>query len=333
MDPPVTPNVTRAGQHRRPMTDQLLAALLAVVGVGAIVWGAEAFAEHLAAAATRLGVTPFALALLLAGAEPEELATAVAATVREAPAIAFGDVVGANVTVCLVALGVGALVAPLPFGRRVLRYGVLALPLGAVAVAFAWDGRVDRVEGALLVAGYVAYVAGIWRAERRPPALGETGELEEATGRQGRVGRELAVVVAGLAAMVVGATLLVDGVRDLVDAEADQARLSLTIVGFVTGFELVVLAWSSARRGISEAVVAGVVGSYAYNATMTLGVAAVVRPLRLADAALLHPSLLAMLASLGVVLALALRRGSLGRVEGAILLALYPVFVAVALLS
>ena len=317
------------------MTDQIAASVLAAIGVAVIVWGAEAFAEHLAGAATRLGVTPFALALLLAGAEPEELATAVAATVRGAPAIAFGDVVGANVTVCLVALGVGALVAPLPFGPRVLRYGLLALPLGVLAVAFAWDGRVGRTEGAVLVAGYVAYVAGIWLAERRPPALGETAELEEAAGstRRGRVGRELAVVIAGLLAMVVGATLLVDGVRDLVEAEADQARVSLTIVGFATGFELVVLAWSSARRGITEAVVAGVVGSFAYNATMTLGVAAVVRPLRVTDAALLHPSLLAMLLSLGVVLALAVRRGSLSRPDGVLLLALYPAYVAAVVLS
>jgi cation:H+ antiporter len=306
-----------------------------VAGVALIVWGAEAFAEHLAGAATRLGVTTFALALLLAGAEPEELTTAVAATVRESPAIAFGDVVGANVTICLVALGVGALVAPLPFGRRVLRYGVLALPLGILAVAFAWDGRVGRAEGGVLVAGYVAYVAGIWVAERRPPTLGETGELEEAaeSAAGGRVGRELVVVVAGLAAMVVGATLLVDGVRELVEAEADQARLSLTIVGFATGFELVVLAWSSARRGITEAVVAGVVGSFAYNATMTLGVAALVRPLHVTDADLLHPTLLAMVLSLGLVLVLALRRRALGRPEGALLLALYPVYVGVAVLS
>lgn len=72
---------------------------------------------------------------------------------------------------------------------------------------------------------------------------------EAAEQRSSRVGKELAYVLAGLAAMVVGATLLVDGIRDLVDAEAAQIKLSLTIVGFATGFELVVLAWSSARRG------------------------------------------------------------------------------------
>ena len=104
--------------------------VLGLLGVGAIVWGAEAFARHLGDAAVALGVSSFALALLLAGAEPEELATGVASSLRHAPAIAFGDVVGANVTMCFVALGVGALVAPLPFGPRVRLYGLLGLPVG-----------------------------------------------------------------------------------------------------------------------------------------------------------------------------------------------------------
>jgi len=319
------------------MLDVLGSLALATVGVAAIVWGAENFAEHLARAATRMGVSMFALALLLAGAEPEELATAVTASVRGAPAIAFGDVVGTNVTICLVALGLGAVVAPLPFGRRVLRYALLGLPVAAAAVAFAWDGRVGRAEGAILVVLYVGYVAAIWVAERRPPVLGETAELEEAaqageSGRPSRVGKEFAIVLAGLGAMVVGAVLLVDGVRDLVDAEADQTRVSLTIVGFVTGFELVVLAWSAARRGISDAVVAGVVGSYAYNATMTLGAAAVLRPLGVTDADLLHLPMVAMLVALAAVVLLSLRRRALNRADGFAMLAAYPAFVALALL-
>jgi hypothetical protein len=180
----------------------------------------------------------------------------------------------------------------------VARYAVLGVPVGVVAVACAWDGRVGRPEGALLVGLYVAYVATIWVAERQPPALGETGELAEASAGDGpgggRIGRELLLVIAGLAAMVIGATVLVDAVRALVSDEVDQVRVSLTVVGFVTGFELVVLAWSAARRGISEAVVAGVVGSWAYNATMTLGAAAVVRPLQIGEPAPLRLPMVAM---------------------------------------
>ena len=304
-------------------------AVLAVAGVALIVWGAETFAEHLARASHRLGVSMFALALLLAGAEPEELATAVTATLRHAPAIALGDVIGANVTVALVALGVGAVLTGVPFGPRVWRYGLLGVPVGVLSVVFAWDGAVTRVEGAVLVLLYVGYVALIWIGERRPPALGETAELDDAAleHRERRVGKELVLVVAGVAGMVVGAVLLVDGVRHLAHGEASQARVSLTIVGFATGFELVVLAWSSARRGITDAVVAGVVGSYAYNATMTLGAAAVVRPLSITDAAVLHGPFLAMVAALVAVLALAVPRRRLDRRAGVVLLVAYVAFV------
>lgn len=62
--------------------------LVILAGTAVIVWGAELFAEHLGAAAVRLRVSVFALSLLLAGAEPEELATAVAAAWKEVPAIA-----------------------------------------------------------------------------------------------------------------------------------------------------------------------------------------------------------------------------------------------------
>ena len=302
-------------------------------GIAMIVWGAEAFAEHLGRASVRLGVSSFALALLLAGAEPEELATAVAATLRGSPGIALGDVVGANVAICLVALGVGAWIAPLPFRAGVMRYALLGLPLGAVGAWFVWDGEVGRIEGAILVALYAAYVGVIWWVERKPPALGEVGELAEAreaaeAGKPSRVGRDLAFVLAGVGAMTAGATLLVEAVQRISGVEATQTRLGLTLVGFSTGFELVVLAWSAARRGISEAVVAGVVGSFAYNTTMTLGAGALARPLLLADAAMLHVPVLLMLGSLALVVLLAARRGRLARIEGAILLMTYPVFIA-----
>jgi len=273
----------------------------------------------------------------LAGAEPEELATTVTASLRKVPAIAFGDVIGANIAMCLVALPVGALVAPLPFGHRVRWYALLALPLGVVAAIVMWNGHVGRPAGALLVTLYVAYVAAIWLRERRPPALGEVAELAagdaghagdgEEGPRSRRVGRELALVLVGVAALAVGSIVLVEATRSISGVESTQTNLSLTLVGFATTLELVVLAWSSARRGVTEAVVAAVVGSFAYNATMSLGAAALVRPLSIADADLLHGPTVVMLAALAAVIAIAVPRRHLGRAGGVALLAAYPVFV------
>ena len=310
---------------------------LAIVGTGAIVWGAELFAEHLSVASVRLGVSAFALAILLAGAEPEELVTAVTASLRKAPAIAVGDVIGANIAICLVALGVGAVIAPLPFDGRVRRYALAGIPAGVLAAAIAWDGEDDRPEGAVLILFYVAFVAVIWIVERRPPVLGEAGELEEAqdhpaTAGRGRIGRELVLVLAGVAAMALGASVLVESIRRISGVEATQARLGLVVVGFATAFELVVLAWSAARRGITAAVVAGVVGSFTYNATMTLGAGALARPLHISDAELMRGPWILMVGALVVVLALAWRTQRLDRRAGIACLALYPIAVGVILL-
>jgi cation:H+ antiporter len=330
-----------------PQTLLALVALLA--SVAAIVWGAETFAEHLTDASARLRVSTFALALLLAGAEPEELVTSVTAALRGAPAIAYGDVIGTNVAMCTVALGLGALVAPLPFGPRVRRYALLALPVALIATVLVWDGHLGRAEGALLVGLYAAYVGLIWRAERHPPALGELSELDDhdrqhraaaaptgaavPTQARSRVGRELLLVLAGLAAMAGGATVLVEAVRRISSIEETQTKLSLTVVGFATAFELIVLAVAAARRGMTETVLASVVGSFAYNTTMTLGAGALARPLQVLAADQLHLPLLAMLGVLLAVLALALPTGRLTRPAGALLLAAYPAFILLVLAS
>jgi len=328
--------------------ETLLALVALLASVAAIVWGAETFAEHLTDASARLGVSTFALALLLAGAEPEELATSVTAALRGVPAIAYGDVIGTNVAMCTVALGLAALIAPLPFGPRVRRYALLALPVGVVAVVLVWDGHLGRGEGALLVSLYAAYVALIWVAERHPPSIGEVSELDDhdhepqptaSTGAavptrvRSRVGRDLLLVLAGLAAMAGGATVLVEAVRRLSGIEETQTKLGLTVVGFATAFELVVLAVSAARRGMPETVLASVVGSFAYNVTMTLGAGALARPLTVLAANQLHLPLLAMLGALLAVLALALPTGRLTRPAGALLLAAYPAFIALVLAS
>lgn len=304
-----------------------------VAGMGAIVWGAELFAEHLAAASARLGVSAFALALLLAGAEPEELATVATASARGVDGVAFGDVIGANAAVVTLALAAGVFVTTMPFGPRVRRYGLGGLAAALLAAIIVWDGAVSRPEGAILVAGYIVFVATIWIAERQPPALGETSELNEERTGPSRVGRDLALVITGLAALTAGSIALVEGVRKLSGIETTQTKLGLTVVGFATAFELVVLAWSASRRGITDAVVAGVVGSYAYNLTMSLGAGALIAPIAITDATTIRAPYVAMALLLALVLAVSTRNQTLRKSHGPILLFGYTAFTVTALLA
>jgi cation:H+ antiporter len=306
--------------------------LLLAVAAALLVGGAELFVENSAAAARRLGVTLVAVGLLLAGAEPEELITAAIAAARDRPGLAAGDAIGANVTMLTVCLGLAAVVRPWALGRRVRQYAVLA----SVAGAFAWlallDGQVGRVEGGALVAAYVVLVAVIWWREREPPALGELAEVEGSDGdgdaarRSPAVGLLLALV--GVALMAVGGDVAVRGAVRVVDSlgRSDSA-VGLTILALATTAELFAIVWAAARHDVPELAVAGIVGSAVYNATATLGVAALVAPLHDQDIAL--PAFGAAVLPL-VVLALA-RGARLGRWAGALLVAGYAAYVVLVL--
>jgi cation:H+ antiporter len=307
------------------MLGLLLLAGAAVLLVG----GAELFVENAAAAARRLGVTVLAVGILLAGAEPEELLTAVIAAGHNRPGLAAGDAIGANVTMLTACLGLAALVRPLRLGRRVMQYAVLSAVAGGLALLALLDGHVGRVEGALLVLAYAALVALVWWREREPPKLGELAELDDGDdegSRSATAGLLLALV--GVAGMLFGGDLAVRGAVRVVESfgRTDSA-VGLTVLALATTAELFALVFSAARHDVPEIAVAGVVGSAAYNATATLGAAALTHPLTVDG--LVVPAAVAAL--LPVVVLLLAARGRLGRPAAALLVAGYVGFVVLVL--
>jgi cation:H+ antiporter len=303
--------------------------LLLAVAAALLVGGAELFVENAVAAAGRLGVTVLAVGVLLAGAEPEELITAAVAAGRDRPGLAAGDAIGANITMLTVCLGLAALVRPLQLSRRIRQYAVLAAAAGLLAWLVLLDDRVSRVEGAALVSAYVLLVALIWWREREPPALGELAEIGEDDGAEPRrpaVGLLLAVL--GIALMAVGGDVAVRGaVRVVASLGRTDSAVGLTILALATTAELFAIVWAAARHDVPEIAVAGIVGSAVYNATATLGVAALVAPLR--DQRVTGPALLA--AVLPVVVLVLARGARLGRLAGALLVAGYVAYVVVVL--
>ena len=304
--------------------------LLLVGAAVLLVGGAELFVENAAGAARRLGVTVLAVGILLAGAEPEELLTAVIAALRDRPGLAVGDALGANVTMLTACLGLAALIRPLGVGHRVRQYALMSAVAAGLAVLALLDGRVSRVEGGLLVTAYVGLVALVWWREREPPALGELAELDDAEGddEPRRPAAALLLALAGVALMVVGGDLAVRGAERVVASlgRTDSA-VGLTVLALATTAELFALVLSAARHDVPEIAVAGVVGSAAYNATATLGAAALARPLVADD--VLVPALLGLV--LPLVLLLVTRGGQLGRLAGAGLTVTYLVYVVAVL--
>ncbi|MGD2051952.1 MAG: sodium:calcium antiporter, partial [Acidimicrobiia bacterium] len=155
-------------------------------------------------------------------------------------------------------------------------------------------------------------------------------ELQEKRGEStdpGEGWHGLLYVVGGIAIMASGGWLAVIGAERLVEALAvTDSVIGLSLIALATTAELFALAASAHRHGVGELAVAGVVGSAGYNATVTLGGAALARPIAtggVAAAGWLAAGLPV------VVLALGGRQGYLRRAGGAVLVAVYVVYLAV----
>jgi cation:H+ antiporter len=125
-------------------------------GAHLLVAAATVFARHIGMSDLVVGLTVVAI-----GTSLPELATSVLAAFRKEADIAVGNAVGSNVLNVLGVLGPTALIQPLAIAPSLLRFE-LPVMIGAslLLLPLAWTSFcLRRWEGALLVGGYVAFIA------------------------------------------------------------------------------------------------------------------------------------------------------------------------------
>ena len=130
-------------------------------GLVALLVGASLLLKGATFVATALGMSEVVIGLTVVavGTSLPELATSVTAALRGEADVAFGNVIGSNIFNILAVLGVAALIHPFEVqGLRTL--DLVALAGSAVLLLpLLWRGSVlNRWEGGVLVAGYVAYI-------------------------------------------------------------------------------------------------------------------------------------------------------------------------------
>ncbi len=138
---------------------------LARVGAGlvALVIGAQLLVQSAVTLARNLGVPEFLIAasMVAIGTSLPELATSIVAALHGEADVLVGNIVGSNVFNVLGALGVAAMVSPLPVAPEIVAFDLpVMLAFTAVgSVVLYTKEQIRRWEGALLLAGYCVYLA------------------------------------------------------------------------------------------------------------------------------------------------------------------------------
>jgi cation:H+ antiporter len=133
-----------------------------VVGLALLVLGSNIFVSHASSLAYALGISEgvVGLTVVAGGTSLPELATSVVAARKGQSAIAIGNVIGSNVFNILLILGLTATISPLEIeGITTLDMAVMLLSVVLVWLFSRTRYTVERWEGALLVVGYLVYLA------------------------------------------------------------------------------------------------------------------------------------------------------------------------------
>ena len=133
-----------------------------VFGLAALVLGSNIFVDHASNLALALGISEgvVGLTVVAGGTSLPELATSVVAARKGQSAMAIGNVIGSNVFNILLILGLTATISPLAIeGVTSLDMGVMLVSAVLVWLFSFTRYKVERWEGAVLVIGYLAYLA------------------------------------------------------------------------------------------------------------------------------------------------------------------------------
>jgi cation:H+ antiporter len=190
------------------------------------------------------------------------------------------------------------------------------------------DGRIGRLEGVLLVLGLVAYTVVSYRLARQVADPDSAAEFAEALPvAPGRAFAAVAMIVAGLAALLAGANLLIQGAVAIASAlGVSPAVIGLSVVAIGTSLPELATSVMAAARDEPDVAFGNVVGSNIFNILMVVGLAAVIQPLQTDGVRAVD--LAVMLAVAVVALPMMRRDWRLSRIEGALLLAGYGVYLA-----
>jgi cation:H+ antiporter len=137
-----------------------IAGLAIVVGGGyLLVNGAVALARSYDISETVIGLT-----IVAVGTSMPELVTSLVAAFRKQADVAFGNIIGSNIYNVLGIGGVTVLIAPSEVPAEIANFdNYIMVGASLLVVMLAYTGRrIARWEGALLLAGYVAYIAFLW---------------------------------------------------------------------------------------------------------------------------------------------------------------------------
>lgn len=281
------------------------------LSIGALWLGAQWLVESASKIARLIGVSDLVMGLTVVavGTSAPEFAVTILAALKGYSNIAVSNVVGSNIFNLGIILGGVAIVHELKITPKlVYRDGLFLLIMTLLLLFLFRDLKLTEIEGTTLFVFLLLYLCYLfWRKE--------TASQEEIPGVKGSR-RDILFLIAGFTMVIAGSHLLVESAREIaLTINVSEWVIGVTVVAAGTSapeFVTSLVASLKGRYGISAG---NLIGSDIFNLVGVLGLAGMLGPLHVEEAA--TGSMYTLVGMIFIVILLMRTGWRLTRVEGA----------------
>lgn len=292
-----------------------------------IVFFSEKLVEATVGTSVRFGISTFLISVIVIGFDPENLGLGVVASYEGVTGIAVGTIIGSAMVAVALALGITAIIAPMKFEQVPMQIPLLTIAAVVLFGVLSFDGVLSRIDGAILLTGYVIAVWYVIYLARKGLDVRPTGEAAEAIEEGTDLSRwqSITMLLGSLVAIIVGSEWVVWSSRELMDGFGlSDTLFGITIIALLVSIEEVARELPAALKGRPEIAFGNVVGSVLAFFLCNAGVIALVRPVPISSEVFSFY----LPVSLGAVLFIALLmiQKAISRWSGLVLVLLYLLF-------
>ncbi len=247
-----------------------------IKSAGLLVNGGSALAKKWGISDLVIGLTIVAF-----GTSAPELIVNIIASIRGNASLAFGNIIGSNLSNILLILGIAALIYPLTIKRgtvwREIPFSILAvIVLFYLANDFLFhqtQNILSHIDGVILISFFILFIIYTFFSAR---VKGE----EKIDVKTVSMSSSLLMIVAGSFGLFLGGKWIVDGaVLIAKNLGLSEAMIGLTIVAVGTSLPELATSIIAAFRKNADIAIGNIIGSNIFNVFWVLGLSSLIRPL------------------------------------------------------
>ena len=306
--------------------------LILIASLALIIVGAMLLTDGSTALAARFRVPEFivGLTIVAVGTSMPELTVSTISALNGESAMAIGNVVGSNIFNILATLGICAIFSPILFTKTNIRRDIpicIAASL-ALLVTTLINQDISRIEGVLLLLGYIAMIVMMIRTEKRVQLATPTPAVSSENTKPMPAWRIPVWIILGLCGLIFGGDLFIDSASGIALAwGVPKSTIAITLVAGGTSLPELASSLVAIFKGRASLALGNVLGSNIANILLILGVCGSITPLSMGDVTPIDIYVVLAAATLVMISALVIGRDKMTRFEGLIFVACYVAYI------